>query len=245
MIKTVAIAIFLFLVVIIGVDFLIEEKKEDVPELKIQYTRGMRVVRILDEWERLVFSYSVDDFAEWMKENWDDLFEEPPSFGDMREVDPDNFYSFSSAAFSPKSNFIAFSTSDYAVATDISFIGVVNIETEEVRAIRDKNIGSVSDMVWSPQETHIAYILDTARAPGEYLSVDSIISRKKEFTISYEDFLDEDEESDYFNPNFRNLEWVNEGSELTFIADTKEESEVKWIIEAGGFNLRKKEQFAL
>ncbi len=249
--KIASIFVILFLLVSIGIIFSsLREITET--EKTIEYIQKGEAVRVLSG-EDVFFEYSIEEFREWAKENWSDIFETPPSFGEVRRVDPENFYRFDdTATISPRSNFLAFSVNDYAVATSISFIGVIDLKSKEVDLVGKENMGGVQSLHWSPDENYIAYILDTARARGDYLSVDSRERMEKEFTLSGNDIfnvLTENEDREdganlQFMPNFRGVEWTERGRRLTFTTDdhTEDYAGVRWSINPQGRDLEMEEK---
>ncbi len=196
--------------------------EESVSLMTVEYVDRGEVVRVKNGVGEIVFEISIDEFRDWALNNWDDVFDERPSFGDIREVDPNNFYVFdSNGSISPKNNYLVFSVNDYAVLTNISFIILVDIGSGELSMIEDYNQGGVRDIVWSEDENYIAYILDTARAEGEYLTVDNVREMKKEFVVSEEDVHDlytlKEEET---LPFFEIVGW--DGDNLIFSTKIKE-----------------------
>lgn len=229
----------LILVVLFSVIFFKNHSEE---RLTIEYLKKGEEIRVLNENEEVVMDYKIEEFRSWAKENWGNLFEIPPSFGDLREVDPDNFYVFeNSAAISPEFNFLAFSVSDYAALTDISFLGIIDLQNNEVDLIRDYNIGGVQSIAWAPNEQYLAYILDTARAGGDYLTLDNVSEKKKIFTLSAKDLVKEEQNmNDDFFPEFRKLKWEDSSQRIFFAtnSDNNEKEEVLWSIDINGKNLR-------
>ncbi len=250
--KLASIFVILFLLVSVGIIF---SSLREITEMEktTEYVQKGEAIRVL-EGEDVFFEYSIEEFREWAKENWDDIFETPPSFGEVRKVDPENFYRFDdNAAISPHSNFLALSVNDYAVATSISFIIVIDLNSEEVSLVGKENMGGVQSLHWSPDENYIAYILDTARAQGDYLSVDNRENMKKEFTLSGEDIsnaLTENGDGEdgashlHFIPLFREVEWREELNRLKFITNGYTEGcdGVRWSIDPQGRDLKMEEK---
>lgn len=180
-------------------------------------------------------------FKDWAQENWDEIFEEKPSFGELREVEIDNFYTFNNTAIiSPLGNYLVFSVNDYAALTDISFIGIVDLNKKELSLINKENIGAVQTMLFSPDESYIAYNLDTARSQGDYLTVDNVIERKKEITISTEDILllSNDNCEELF-PQFGDL-YFKSTDELYFTAISCGDERSEWILNIKNKEVNKK-----
>ncbi len=242
--------IIVFLIFIVAIGIIVYFFYPSVEEKTIEYTNNGEKIKILNEKNEIIFEYDIFEFQKWAKENWDNIFETRPAFGEVREVNPEYFYVFdNTAAISPSNNFLAFSVNDYAVATNISFVGKINIKTKEISLVKDKNIGGIRALIWSPKETHVAYILDTARSAGDYLSVDNILEMKKEFTLSDDDIIKalmEEEDANYQSeiyaelmPDFRNIKWIEKGEKLEFISSSYDKKAIRWNIDFNGKNLEK------
>jgi hypothetical protein len=235
-----------FIIILIGASFFIfksffEKEKEN--NLTFEYVEKGEGIVIFNEKKEVIFDYAINEFRIWAKENWNDLFVIPPSFGELREVDPEHFYAFNnSASLSPKQNFLAFSVNDYASLTDISFLGVINIKNGEVNLIEDYNIGGVRDIIWSSNEKYFTYILDTARGEGDYISVDDVHKRKKVFTLFPDDVAitqNGKTKNDEFLPEFRNVRWSKDDKYLYFTTNSyfEDKEEVYWRVSKEGDNL--------
>ncbi len=225
-----------------------EEDENDRPDKvgkrEVELREEGEIIEVLDEQEELVFEYSIDEFVEWAKLNWDDLFEEPPAFGEMREVNPDRFHRFDEGvSLSPCFEYLAFSVNDYAAASTISFVGLVDLKEKEVDLIRDSANGGIQNLFWSPQSSHLAYILDTARAQGDHISVDELEDMTKAFTLSGRDISQElGLEVEHIMPNFSDLDWIEEGQRLEF--DTyihSEDRSFRWSIKKDGTDLKRED----
>ncbi len=197
--------------------------EEDVNLTIVEYSDKGEMLRVKSGVGEVMFEISIDEFRDWAINNWDNIFDERPSFGEIREVDPNNFYVFDgNGSLSPKNNYLAFSVNDYAVLTNISFIILVDIDSGELSMIKDYNQGGVRDIVWSEDENYIAYILDTARSGGDYLTVDNIVERKKEFIVSGEDVYDlQTSKEEEILPFFEIIGWDDDN--LIFSTKLKEE----------------------
>ena len=163
----------------------------------------------------MVAKLTIEAFQAWTAEFWDEVFVERPSFGEMREVDHTGFSRFDeTVSLSPDGQLVAFSVHDYAVATSLTFVGLFRLVDETIELIPAENNGNISELFWSPDSAQLAYTLDTARAVGDALSVDSVIGLEKRATIDSEDLLGVlgDTETDWrnFMPEIRDLAWSNE-----------------------------------
>ena len=165
--------------------------------------------------DEMVAELTIEAFQAWTAEFWDEVFTERPSFGEMREVDHTGFNRFDeTVSLSPDGQLVAFSVHDYAAASSLTFVGIFRLEDETIELIPDENQGNISELFWSPDSALLAYRLDTARAIGDALSVDSVIDLEKRTTIDSEDLLDalDDAETDWrnFMPEIRDLVWESE-----------------------------------
>lgn len=148
-----------------------------------------QIINFFDAEENLIFKYSINDFRKWAKNNWSNIFIEEPKFGDIRKVEIDNFSNFSNLSISNDNKFLAFTVSDYAVLTDISFISLFNLEDYKLKMIDKKIIGQVEKINFSPDDNYIAYLVNTARVSGDYLRVDDLINMTKIIKIDDEEIL--------------------------------------------------------
>lgn len=165
--------------------------------------------------DELVAELSIEALQAWTAEFWDEVFTERPSFGDMREVDHTGFNRFDeTVSLSPDGQLVAFSVHDYAAASSLTFVGIYRLADETIELIPATNHGNISELFWSPDSALLAYRLDTARAMGDALSVDSIVDLQKRTTIDSEDFLDAlgDTETDWrdFMPEIHDLAWESD-----------------------------------
>ncbi len=186
-------------------------------ERRIEYGENNQSIKVY-ETEELVFKYHIDDFQKWAEEEWETLFPEPPSFGDILTVHPEELTFFEkSAALSPGNEQLAFSLHRYFAASFMTFTGIVDLSTKKTDLVAAENMGSISDIMWSPKGTHIAYTLHTGRARGDYLSVDNVEKMEKKFTLSEEDIADVlQPDKEYFMPHFNNLQWTKDNERLNF-----------------------------
>ncbi len=145
-------------------------------------------IRVINEENEIMFQLTIDELNQWTQENWD-IFEEEPEVGG-REVNPGGFRFFDRAAsISPNNRNMIFSVSDYAVATTVSFLIVVDIKSGEMNMISNPALGGVEDYFWSEDNNLVAYTLGTARARGDFLRTDNVIDFKKEFMLNEEDIF--------------------------------------------------------
>ncbi|EEG78924.1 InlB B-repeat-containing protein [Dethiobacter alkaliphilus] len=217
-----------------------EEQLSRSVEFANEQDHGGETLQVVDEEGSIIFEYTFAEFKDWAAENWDDIFEETPAF--MDPVYPKDLYPFflDTATLSPDENKLAFSVHSYFAASYMSFVGVVNLETEEVTLIDEENDGQVDEFLWSPEGTYLAYTLTTAVGEGFYLTVDNAGSMEKEFTLSGGDLSEDPDLSaeDTF-PRFRNVDWSESEERLYFTADIHLEGEFDWSIDPQGTDLRK------
>jgi|GEM_PF-1863974 len=242
--KLFIIFILIIVAVLAFILFRAEEPEKPEPSETIEYIAEGETIRVLDKEENVVFEYSIDEFKDWAKENWQDIFEEPPRFAPNipeTEVFPEDFGFFDrTASISPDKEKLAFSVHSYYAASYLSLVGIIDLKTEEPALTAEANRGGVVDIFWSPAGNHLAYALDTGRAQGDYLSVDNVTELEKEFTLSGEDILNVLQNSDYaeFMPHFRDLKWIDQGQRLKFTTDGPEEEALAWSIKTQGTDLK-------
>ncbi len=197
-------------------------------------------IRILNQENKIIFQLTINDLNQWTEENWN-VFKEAPEVGN-RAVDPAGFGFFDRAvSISPDNERMVFSVSDYAVATTISFIIVVDIESGEMRMINTPARGSVENYFWS-KDYKIAYTLGTARSRGDFLLVDDANYLERYFILGERDILEaldpyeELVEVGQFMPVFRDLQWLE--NKLYFTTDHLENNQVRWSINKDGTDLK-------
>jgi hypothetical protein len=175
----------------------------------------------------LVSSYSIEDFRTWAKENWSEIFDEAPSFGDIRPVEIDNFRNFSKElSISNDKKILAFVVYDYAVLVDLSFIAFIDLKNFQISMIDQEIIGSVRDITWSDNDKYIAYLLDTARTYGDYLRVDELENKSQLYSLEREDIFNYLEISDKQDLiTFSHISWEDNQNILNFTTLMGDENE--------------------
>jgi len=213
-------------------DFVIENDRELVAVF--QEEEGKETIEILDEEEQVFFEYTYEEFVDWAKNHWEDIFEEIPAFHEDYPVYPEDLHPYfdDTATLSPCGNLVAFSVHDYYAATHMSFVGVVNLQTREVNLIDQENRGKVDEFHWSPESDYLAYVLNTAEVREILLSNDNVEQMSKEFTLDEEDMrgaLNAGEYSSFF-PFFRDLRWREDENRLIFDTSAPECKDARQII---------------
>ncbi len=232
--------------------FNFSEKKEKGENEEALFGREVRLteertgIEVYNKEDEMISRLDFSRFQEWANENWEEVFEETPMFAeDIEEtkVTPDSFYFFDEAvALSPKEEKVAFSVHSYFTATHLSFIGIFDIDADKLYMIRKENRGEVDDIFWSPDGKSITYTLSTARAKGDYLSIDNVESLQKEFTLSGEDIERKLDYKEALMPRFRDIAWKKEGGVVEFITDIKDlKKEAVWEVGKKGDSLELKE----
>lgn len=211
----------------------------------IEYLNEGTILRLVNQDGLGLAEYTIEDFNVWVEENWNEFFETRPAFGEAREVSFGDFSWFDrTAALSPQGDILAFSVHDYAVATSISFVGVIEIGSNFAGLVGDESAGDIEQIIWSPGGSNIAYILHTARVRGDGLSVDNIRTLSKEFSLDGSDIIEtlglEDQvEWQEFLPNFDNIVWINNNSlEFTTDSPVEEDVSMRWSVDSDGSNLQ-------
>lgn len=227
---------------VIAIGYVLSSQIEyvDLIEKTITISEEDDALFVINDKESVVFRYSIESWRGQVRENWDNLFQD---FFDGEEIGPDDFVRFTAVSPFPEgTKMIVFATSTKELPINYSLFFTLNVGTKQLRFFGDKNKGVVGNVVWSPEETHFAYTLNTNDRSGEYLTVDNIEKRKKEFTLVKDDILAEleIEEGEYFNPEFRALRWNNDGSRLFFATNTEEEDvSMMWSIAANGTDFKR------
>lgn len=227
------------------------EEGEPVEEYSAEIIDEGREIKVTDRIDQTVLSFSIEDFNTWTVEHWDELFPAGVSFGELRAVEPGQFGRFdSSAVVSPDNKRLAWSVSGYAAATTISFVGVMEIDTGSIDLVKEEVMGSIEELIWSPDSTHLAYGLHSARARGDNLSVDNVLTLEKQFTLGIGalgllDQLDPRPDIDeaQFMPDFRALKWSPDSEVLYFTTDHPENGDIDWRIDRDGSGLEPVEGF--
>ncbi len=218
----------------------------------VEYDRdndgGVEVIKVLDKAEKVIYEYTIEEFKHWAEAHWDDIFEESPVFVEEEPVFPDQFMFFDdTAALSPDGEKLAFSVHRYFAATYMSFVGIVNLETEEVALVGEENPGAIQEFYWSHQGEYLAYALNTAKGEGTYLSNDNVINMEKEFILTGDDLEEAliTGEEQVELPHFKNLSWLEAQNRLNFTSDVNVDGEnevINWSIEAQGSGLSREQQ---
>ncbi len=229
-------------VVTIGYVFSSQINYVDLINKKVAISDEDNAIVVLNDESNIVLRYSVDNWRGQARPLWRNLIAEGMSF-DGEAVLPDSFTRFSAVSPFPDGvKTIIFATSTNAKEQDYSLFWLLNIGTKELSFFGDANKGVVGNIAWSPKETHYAYYLNTEKGSGEYLTVDNIIEKRKEFTISSEDILKQltEDDADYFNAEFRALQWDSRGERISFTTNTlEEEIFANWSIALNGTELRR------
>ncbi len=242
--------VLLALIVVIGLAILLlagterEERPDPVPssELEVRYegegieAHGLSVIKKEDG--EVLYEITIEELQNWMRDNWE-VFEEPPEVA-LRPVEPENFTFFDpSAILSPDGKKLVFSVHDYSALTTLSFVLVADIDSSDLSVVKEPTMGSVEKFIWSADSKLVAYALGTARAGGDFLSVDDTEELEKRFTLSENEILEaigtDFENGDGFMPCFRDLEWKDD--RLHFTTDSPHSAKIRWSINRDGENL--------
>jgi hypothetical protein len=127
---------------------------------------------------------------------------------------------------------VAFSVSDYAAATTLSFVGFLNVDADTVALVGDVKRGQIDDLRWSPGGDYVAYRLHTARAHGDGLSVDRAAPPQPVVTLTGRDVLAALDTTGTTNPSafqpaFDDLAWTNQ-EHLTVTSRTPNGERTRW-----------------
>ncbi len=250
--KTVYIVLFVALIVLAGSWYYMTVEEETDPEnglaemdLRVEFIPEEGIesqeIRVVNEEDEIMFQLTIDELNQWTQDNWN-VFEEEPEVGG-RAVDSSAFGFFDRAAsISHDNRKMIFSVSDYAVATTVSFVIVADIESGEMNMVSEPAPGNIEDFSWAEDSEMVAYTLGTARAAGDFLSVDDMITFERGFMLSEEELLEvldpEEEmvETGQFMPVFQDLEWTED--RLYFTSEDPENGRANWSIGKEGADLQ-------
>ncbi len=228
--------------VAIGYFFYSQIDYVDLAEKEVFISENDDELLIKNKEGEVVFVYKIEEWRESVSDNWNEIFEEPIKIDEV-ELTPESFSRFTGVSPFPEGlKSLGFSVSTYAMPKDVSLFWVLDIGTGELNFVGEKNNGVIGYIIWSPQRTHFAYFLNTEKAPGEYLTVDNAITKEKEFTLSGEDILEILEKTvEEFSPEFRDMEWSEDGEKLFFATNGVDKEDVFWSIGVDGSDLMKEE----
>jgi hypothetical protein len=223
-------------IILVGFLFYSQIEQTNLAGKKVFTSEDDEQIMVSDENENIIFSYSIEEWQKQAGEQWNDIFVEPLMAGED-VVGPESFVWFTAVSAFPGMSKIGFSVSTYEKATNVSLFWTIDIATKEINIIGEKNIGIVGNIVWSPNANYFAYSLNDGEKKGEFLTADNTTTLKKEFVLTGEDILHALEGeylSSIYYPNFRNIEWKEDESELIFTTNSLEETEeTRWSINLG------------
>jgi hypothetical protein len=212
--------------------------------IEVNLSPDFKTIQVKKEGQ-LFYIYTIEQWQEWAKKNWSTLKLKPIIMGELGVIgdEPEDFVQFNSASLSLDKIKIAFAISSKEIAlSTFSITGVLNLETKEVTIIPNILGGSVEKIIWSPNSTHFAYTIGTARAEGDKLSLDDVLNKKNNFVLDGErigTILGETSPV-HFIPQFRDLRWSFNGEKLYFKTNGKGSSgETEWVIDVDGTGLKK------
>ena len=186
---------------------------------------------------------TIDQVNQWNEENWDTVFTDRPSFGEMREVNFDGFSRFdTSATVDPDGEAVYFTVNDYAAAATMTFLYQYDLETETFTVLADSLQGGVSELLFSGDGAYVAMVRDSARVAGDGLTVVSTAGMEVMASLDAESILEElpndgDMESNQYLPNIREVAWSADGT-LSFVTDDTERAATSWTMNSDGSDLR-------
>lgn len=198
-------------------------------------------MKVVDWKGNTKLEYSIDQFNEWTKWNWD-KFEEKPTVG-SRDVKPGSFdYFDKTAKLWPDNKFLWFSTNDYAMATTTSFIARIDIDNKQVSMVKDAVRGEIDWFNFSPNWNHLSFTQSSARAEWDYLSIVNTDTMNVEIELSADDLFEDKEKivEWRFIPEFDDFEWMENGEKLKFTTNSiNNKNKINREISADWKNLKK------
>lgn len=242
--KKIIIGLLIIIVFIVLIAF---APRSGVEEKSVVTSEDHQSFQVLSQGGEILLDYSIQDWRFWLENNWERFLSELPKIGE-EEMGPERFYQFDAVALSPDFQQVAFTTSAYAMLTDLSLINVIDLSSGEAGMVSESVFGQVQEIIWSPSGEYVAYVLNTARAAGDRLSVDNISTLSKEFVLTDQEIIlglriTGEHEQQGLNPNFRELNWTDDGERLYFITDALiEDQDLYWSINPDGTDLVLEEQ---
>jgi len=209
---------------------------------RVIIAEGDRELHVVDDNNDVVFIYKIEDWQNGVSEGWEHMFPELISSGGAN-IGPENFDRFIATSPLPNPRKLGFAISTYTLPIDISLFFELDVRNNRLNPIGEKNRGIIGSIIWSPAETHFAYLLNTKEEAGKYLVVDNVETLEEEFSLDKEDILlalgvEDLEERINFKPRFKGLSFDEEGEFLIFTTSTLDEDEsAVWTIRINGTGL--------
>lgn len=206
---------------------------------KVSISEDDLAVLIIDKEDNVVFSYSIDEWRSGASLVWEDYFVEPLVI-DGDKLRPNDFSKFVAVSAFPEGTktivFAVFSDNN----KDVSLFWTLNIDTKKLSLVGDVNLGTIGNIIWSPDGVYFAYLLNTRDVGGKYITVDNVKTREKEFTLSKShvlELLTIDDEN--YSPEFRMMKWDDDGERLSFTTNgVSEETSIRWSVGYNGEDLK-------
>lgn len=211
-----------------------EEPVHDPVAEEVRITDAEQQLRVFDSVGNEIYQLTIHDLNEWVSEYWDDVFAVRPSFGEIREVNTEFSRFDQVAAVVPERNEVLFVVSDYAAATTLSFVGILNLNSEQIHIPPFTNNGGISSIYVSPEGEYVAYSLDTARAQGDGLVLVDMVNQERIQEFNGVDIIstlttDENVASNEYLPQFTVIGWIQNHTLEFSTVDPREQSErVQW-----------------
>lgn len=193
--------------------------------------------------DEILFVTTLPAWREWAVGDPVRLDENPVRLGDAAELGPDTFFRFGVAVPTPDGCEVVLSAMSYAIATDVAFLVRARMDGDFVR-YGPVTFGVIEGPTWSPDGSHLAFAVGTARASGDGLEVRSHPGGRRAAAIDAERLVDawreaggtesrrasadadaadagvaDDDLARAFLPNIRSLSWLDDGRRLSFVTD--------------------------
>lgn len=204
---------------------------------QVELSEDRLTIRLLDANGEVSFEYNFAQWREWAGAHLVEALGEPVRIGEQ-EMPPSTFGGFGAATLSPSGSRLAFSATTYAMLTEVSVVGLLELDNAELSVVADPAFGWAEDFHWSPDARFLGYALGTARAEGDRLRVDDLVELRPAVEVEGEDLvriarhqrLETPQEARQWLPRIRELEWT-EGGRLLFTTDGFSEGELRWSVE--------------
>ncbi len=216
-------------------------------EVSVSLSPDLRSILIQKDEEKFSI-LSISQWQKWAEENWTTFVPEPIIIADIK-TSPEDFYQFDMVSLFPDKNKIVFITEAYRALTTLAAIGVLDMRTREISMI-DVDWGDVEQIIWSPDATHFAYILGTARGERDRLSMNNVVEKKNMFSLDAKKIGQalgfKNRDLIEFMPHFRDVKWSSDGRKLYFSTISEKDpealgrkDEITWVINVDGTDLEK------
>ena len=227
----------LLLVTLLTVVILSPLSRAEETDPHLELSEDRQTIRLLDAKGEVPFEYTFAQWRKWAEAHLVEALGEPVRIGEQ-EMPPSTFGGFGAATLSPSGRRLALSATTYAMLTEVSVVGILELDDAELSVVDDPAFGWAEDFHWSPDARFLGYALGTARAEGDRLRVDDLVELRPAVEVEGEDLVriarqqgvEAPQEARKWLPRIRELEWT-EGGRLLFTTDGLTDGELRWSVE--------------